>query len=64
MNECSCPSVKELARSALEGFAVEPCPLHRPQRPEVIAPARPVALNDDQALAAIAGGHLTTGDFE
>lgn len=54
--QCTCPKAGELVHLALNGADTPACPVHRPD-PSASAPA--IALNDDAALAARLGAHLT-----
>ncbi len=55
--DCTCPTTASLVVLHLQGHEVPACPTHRPA-PDTGA----IALNDDAALAARIGAHLTKGN--
>ena len=57
MTTCTCPTdAAEALHRHLIGDPPEPCPAHA----TATEPGQHLALNDDQALAAIVGAHLST----
>lgn len=58
--ECTCPKTASLVGLYLEGQEIPTCPTHRPESKTAAGAA--IALNNDAALAARIGAHLTKGN--